>query len=290
MVNNAKGKYVIDEPDLVNEIRDLKRRISKLERMPATLNAGLDGVGFAVRNGATITADSPYEVDTDISHSIVSLGEEQFTSGSLGTESAPGLVFQRSNLVPGANNDLSGNLFTGNKLMVLSPIDGSSVTTSIGSKTSTLQFYDKNGDVIISDTGMARQGFDHPHLSYHAYPITFFTSTSSSFADVAVVTWYFYHPHLQFDISIQNDASNSGEIQVTANSDTSIKTVVPTASGATTTTSFSIKRSQMPLGANPNGASELLIISFRRASGAGTVRFRINGIIGLDRSNLDGDF
>ena len=288
----TKGRYSLGDKDLLARIKELEDRISRLERTPQTAFSGVNTEGITVKGGAieVIRDDEASQVE-------ISMGSNVSIESVLGMAS----VMRRSDAVP------TGIFAAGDPVQQFggesyrfNSIDGSvqraDGTFDLTNCNPTALINDKAGFAILSDTLGARRGMGDPRLHYAAYPSTLTTSVSGTFADILTMEWSFYHPHLQFTIISSNDASTGGEINIVALTDNRIITTWPTTVGVTEFEQFSIKRTSLAFGGDgpdgtisSNGNSEYISIQFRRSSGAGTARFRLVGVKGVDLS-FTGDF
>jgi hypothetical protein len=272
------SRYNLDDEDLIERIKRLERRISVLERTPQTANAGVNQAGITIKGGS-------FDVirDDESTEGHISIGSNVTLGGVGGSEVGMAIIVNRHDEVTSSRSDSDGNTLNGRNSVLIQTIDGSTVSPDF--RFPTIQLLDKTGDTIFADTWNARQGMSEPRLMYTVYGVSYNTTTSGSFTDIGMVDWYMYHPHLQFNILVQNDVGTTGEIRVHSENDGTDKIIYTTASGAFDYEFFRIKRSQMSFGiGSPNGNVETLTISHRRTSGAGTARFKINSVVGKDGS------
>lgn len=269
------GRYSVSDNDLIQEIIELRNRVSRLERTPQTNNAGVNSGGITINGGALdVRRDDLSEQGLFILGSNVTIGT------SSGFELGMSAVFVRSNAVPGIFSDGGTGTIDGNEAFRVDTIDGFLSGTFASP---TVKIMDKAGGNIFADSYNARQGMSDPILSTQIMPNTFSTSTSGTFSDIAVLEWYMYHPHLRIRVLVQNDAATTSEINITESG--GIDSIVSVGSPGSTNAYVDLvcKRSMMRDG-NSNGSPALLTLQIRRAGGAGTVHVMPISAIGIDLS------
>lgn len=205
------------------------------------------------------------------------------SNASINGESGMNILVRRSSTVSGSDNG-DGFPDSGNLSMLVGTVDGGVVNPSL--TFNSWQFFDKNGDQLVSDSLNARRGFDHPRLTTTWYdPAAYKTTTSGSFVNVASAEWYFYHAHLRVRLLVNNDAGNVSELRL-------IETpaLTNTFSSFTTTSGYFgyvdllIPRSKQSAGDSSNGNAITFSVDQRRVSGAGTVRCLVVSMTGIDLS------
>ena len=266
------GKYGVEDEDLMKVIRDLQRRVSKLERTPQTANAGVDTAGIVVNGGVVFVRR-----DEESEEGLLSQGSNIIYNGD------PGMMHQvvRAQSVLGSYFDNDGNRMNGNIALRVATVDG---TASGFDGVPTIEILDKAGDHLITDAEQSPHGFGRPELTNHVFSPTLFTSTSSSFSDIGVTEWYMYHPHLRFRCLVQNDASTVSEINVSENGGLANVVTVQSPGGTNAYVDVIVRRLRCAFGDFPNGNSAILTLQIRRVSGAGTVHVAPVSCVGIDLS------
>jgi hypothetical protein len=274
------SRYNITDGDLLEYIKQLERRISKLERTPQTAYAGVNTSGIVIKGGGLFVQRD--DIGTE-NQGLIAAGSVYTVGNFDGFETGMALRVDRSQSVQGVYDDAgtpSGKI-EGATAMQFITVDGSGIPSVDTFPTFAIK--DKSGDSLVSDTWKARQGFDHPRLQYQIMPATFFTSTSASFADIGIVNWYMYHPHFRITVLVQNDASTISEVNVNESGGTNLATVQ--SPGSTNAyVDLICRRSQTIAAGTPNGNQALLTLQIRRVSGAGTVHVRPVDATGIDLS------
>lgn len=264
-----------DHNDLIDRFKELDRRLSILERTPQTFRAGINS-GAVTFQGGSISFLEPED------GGAIAVGIPTSVDGE---EGAIAITITRSDTVD-TDQEIFGTGVpsTGADMLTLRTKEGHTID-----KVSTFEYYDKNGDVVFSDTANARRGISHPRLTYPWNTPTFSSTTSATFAEIANTEWWIYHPHLLIRVLVQNDVGTTSELLVvdeTTGAPASILTR-SVASGAFWYEHLLIARSLVSNGNAPNGNSALLRIQHRRVSGAGTARSRVASITGMDLSLTD---
>lgn len=263
---SSNGRYRTQTPDLLDEIKDLRDRLSKLERTAQLPYSAIDGQKISVIN-SNIQAKRSSDT-TSI------LGAVNFTGDD---NNGPSISVVRSKevptLVPNSPGATSVAFFT-----IEGPGDF---------KNPTFTFYDKNNDVLIADSTNARQGFSDPKLAVPWFnPNTLTSSVSGTFATFARTTWYTYHPHLRVTVFTTNPATTTSEITVV---DTNGPSTLGTITGPANTSAFTdiiIKRSSVFGAPTSNGNGVPIDVQIRRASGAGTCQALVHDMVGIDLSDF----
>lgn len=267
------SKYAPNDHDLLSEIRDLRRRIEKLERTPQTSNAGIDQGAITVINGEiTVNGASDDPTGSHIHRSNEQINGEPGSSYSV----------RRSDTVNSDYFDSDGNNVVGMGSIDITSTEGVLVDPFF--RVPTVEIKDKSGDTILADSNNARRGFSHPYLPIPWGDKVLSTTTSGTLADIAQLNWYQYHPHLRVEIVYQNDGGTAGTVVVQEELTGNIVGSVSTPAGGPAYSEILVKRSALIAGTSPNGNPTILNIQHARASGAGTVRTRVVNIIGIDLS------
>lgn len=271
---SSRGRYRNgDNQDLLELIGQLETRISALERVPRLQNTGLDRGDVIIQGGGMV-----FRRDADYAEGQVRIGTETINFEELGI----GFELYRADTVEGA--DYFGfdptDTLNGNAALTFSSVEGSEA----GFEFATIQINDKSGNPIFTDSYAARRGMHDPVLSYTWSTVTsLYTSTSTTLADNATIEWYCYHAHLRIRIQVQNDGGNVLEIQVADWANGGNLLTYTSASGYNGYADLIIPRSAIQ-DTESNGNIASLIVSSRRASGAGTVRWRPLSMVGIDLS------
>jgi len=257
-------------PDLLDIIKSLQDRVSRLERTPQLTSSAVNTSGITVTGGSVIVRmpNDPLALQ-----GIINIG----SNATIYDETGMSIYIIRSNAVEG------GAGAYGSLLMELLTVEGSAAP-----KNSTIKFYDKTGSTIFSDSLNARQGFDHPRLTNTWWDPTngYISTTSGTFAGIADIRWYQYHPHIRIRVYTSNPATTTSEVRIVDvnNSNAVISGPQTGPANATTLLEFVVARSSMLNGANINGITELIEVQHRRASGAGTCTTLMTEAIGIDLS------
>jgi hypothetical protein len=274
------SRYNVSDTDLLDYIKALEHRISKLERTPQTAFAGVNTSGIVIKGGGLFVQRD--DIGTE-NQGLIVAGSEYTVGNFDGTETGMAFRVDRSQSVKGVRDDQgtpSGKTEGANAMQFIT-VDGSGIPSDDTFPTFAIR--DKSGDDLISDSWKARQGFDHPRLQSQLLPNVFFTSTSSSFSDVNIVNWYMYHPHFRITCLVQNDASTVSEIKVSELGGVDLASV-----GSPGSTNAYVdlicRRTQTLSAGNPNGNTAFLTLSIRRVSGAGTVHVMPIDATGIDLS------
>src|SRR5262245_3907114 len=249
-----------------------------MERTPQLRQGTINNGDIVVRGGAHV-AVRPDDPNQD--EGIMAMGTDIFVNGETGMQH----IITRSRTVPGSSPLIGGvPPFTdGQVALRVVSVDGSTVDPTIAFHT--IELNDKTGQPFVSDSLSARQGMDHPRLSYTWYDTTAFKSTTSgTFAQVATTQWYSYHPHLRIGLLVQNDGGTTSEYQVWDETDNFQVATGSAGSGFFGYVLILVRRSSTLSGQGPNGNNTQLRIDHRRASGAGTSRSMISEVTGIDLS------
>jgi len=273
------GKYKNeDHLDLLEHIKALENRISRLERTPQLQNAGVSREGITL-NGGGITFINEVDSFSNIG-GLIAIASRYFVNG----EEGMAFVLTRSKSVAGADTFFeSDEIITGNTAIIIATHEGPNGAVD-GFPTVSIQ--DKSGNPFLTDTYAARRGMSDPRLQIPWSASALTTSTSGTFAEFSQAEWYTYHPHLRVRLLINNDVGSTGEIQIRDNYNGAQDRVVgfvATTSGQFGYADIIVTRSNYP-NTESNGSVVGLSVDLRRASGAGTVRARIVSMVAIDLS------
>jgi len=260
----SRGRYRND-PDLIDRIVQLERRLSALERTPQAPNTGVNTGGITIKGGVldVIRDDATNEGRISAGSNVVVNGEDGMS-----------LVVYRSDTVPGAD------FTSGQPSLELTTVDGFVADPSFCFPT--VRVMDKSGDTILSDSTNYRRGMDDPIMHQSFTTGVYQSSTSGTFAFIMSAEWYMYHAHCRIRVLVQNDGGNTSELRVTENGGTFTQTTsVP--SGAFQYMDLIVKRSSM-VSQGSNGNVAALNLEHRRTGGAGTIRTQVISVVGVDLS------
>lgn len=275
---STKGRYRNSVPDLLDEIKALKDRISALERTPQAPNAAINKQGMTLKGGSLIARAVDDNFPEGPFTGLVAIASATTVNGEFGMQTS----ITRSDAVHGADQFQNGTLVNGNAMLRLGTVDGSIADPNFPFPT--IEFLDKSGNVFMSDTTKARRGMGDPILHMSFTDGTYKSSTSTGFAFIMSSEWYMYHPHLRIRVLVQNDAGNSSEIRVSENGGNPSLGVTSIPAGAFAYFDIIVLRSQCNSGNSGNGNVAAINLEHRRVAGAGTIRTQIISVIGIDLS------
>ena len=267
------SRYRPTDPDLIQIIRDLQRRVAILERTPQTINAGIDSAGMIVKNGVV-----QHKVDDDFVGGYHNVGANVIVGSQLGIQTSLG----RSSEVVSDYTFSDGTPITGELAYQIATVEGAISDPDF--KSPTVNIFDKSGDPLVTDSFNARRGFGDPVLTIPWNDKVLISTTSGTQADIAQFEWYQYHAHCRVRLVSSNDATTTGTVQIVEESSGNVLGSITTPANTTQYNDLTIKRSSMTTGADPNGSPNILNIQHARATGAGTVRTRIASVVGIDLS------
>lgn len=245
---------------VTDHIADVVARLSKLERTPQMTSTTIDHGSIRINAGELTVAGAPgSSVDTGY---ISMTGTADFG----GDPTALLLITGR-----GGNTLLAFNA---------APEDSATAIWAIADRRGTV------GGKVLSDS-FNGYGLDDPKLQVQWHnPTVFNSSTSGTFASIARMLWYPYHPNLRATCRVQSDAATTGEIEIVETGSGHVYDVQSFGAGVDQEIELIIRRTSMSTSQKTNGNQIELDIMYRRASGAGAVRANIKDIVGIDVSSV----
>lgn len=260
-----------EEHDLIGYIKSLELRVRALESGQRAGNTSVDTGTLAVANGGSIVARR----DTSFEEGAISVTTDDVVDGQTGL----GLHFTRSETVRSGVQDVAGAT-----AVSVQSIEGQG-TGNV--RYPTVNVYDKNGDVFLSDAHNGRRGMGEPKLHSTWFDVTVFKSTTSgSFAYMFTCHWYMYHPHVRVRTYVQADGGTAGEVELKEPSTSKQLAVATIPTAANQFLDLTVDRRAFQFGSSPNGTVGQFDINTRRTSGGGSIRILIVEIIGIDLSYL----
>jgi len=269
----TRGRYRNDDNvDLIERIRELEERLSKIERTNQLSSSAINSGNLYLRGGGLVVSR-----DDDFAQGRVVIGSDT----AVNTEQGMIVYLQRSQSVESLGSPGS----PGSILIQMTTVEGEDPGFN---KFPTFQLFDKAGNTLIADTGNSRMGFSEPRLSYTWWsPTAYTTTTSGTFSGFAQMYWYQYHPHLSISVFVQNDVGTSSDVRVVDLNSGNVlisENAIAGTGGAVGPFPLNVDRELTSNGFGVNGSANWLEVQHRRSAGAGSARTLMVDAVALDLS------
>lgn len=248
-----------EQPNLLEVIRRLERRVSDLESGNRIGNTAIDSGNLVVESGSSINIYHPSQSDWP----IVRLGDISGHWGIAVTQVLPSRDgFQSTLFETGAPGPELDEVFT--PIFTVFGVAGDSLMS------------------LAPNWGLAEPRTVHNFLptSNHITPAA--STTSATFAQIFTVWGYTYHEGILIDYIVQNDVGTTSEVQIREANIDSVTATASHGSGAFEYGSLNFDFVSNASGDDPfPGMFFKVDLEIRRTSGAGVVRAGMISAIGF---------